>query len=182
MTTMRLRKTTVIAACALVLLAWGFTPSRATGAGTTPTLEQAASSEDALIADMLQALAARDPDALRRLRLTKSEYETIILPGSVPEGQPFRTYPPEVADVAWGLLDTRSRYYEAILLGDFGGKALALETFAFEGGEQRYGNHVAHKRLRLTARDLADGSTVQLATGSVVEIGGQWKFMSFIDD
>lgn len=146
-----------------------------------PVLDHAAPSSERLIEDFLSALRDKDPEALRRLRVSETEYKTVIMPGSVKEGQRPRVYRPEVSDVAWGLLDTKSRYYEIMLLETFGGRTLAIEKVEFEEGTERYLNHTAHKQLRLMVRDEA-GTTGRLATGSIVEIDGQYKFISFIND
>jgi hypothetical protein len=146
------------------------------------TLTHAASSADQLIDKLLGALAKKDPDALRRLRVTEAEYREILLPGNVPEGQPLRAPSKELADLAWGLIETKSPYYEALLLKKFGGLTLRVEEIGFEDGVMRYANHVLHRQLRLKLTDTASGSHLELDTGSIVEIAGRYKFASFIAD
>jgi hypothetical protein len=118
---------------------------------------------------------------LRRLRLTESEYREIVLPGHVAVGRPLRQLPEDVSQLAWRLLNTKSVYYEAQLLGDFGGQPYEVKGTEFEKGTQSYATYTAYKQLRLQLqRD--DGTEVELRTGSVADIAGQFKFVSYIRD
>jgi hypothetical protein len=56
-----------------------------------------------------------------------------------------------------------------------------MKALDYEDGTKTYASYTARKRLRLSLLD-ADGSEVQLATGSIAEIDGQYKFISFIRD
>jgi len=157
--------------------------------GTTPDaptprsgLVDAAPSATALVDRLLAALAAKDPDALRRLRVTEAEYREILLPGSVPEGQPLRRPSQAFGDFAWGRLDTKSNYYEQYLLAQYGGRPLTLKTVAYEKGEGRFANYTVHRQLRLALEDETTGAEVQLATGSIVEVAGAFKFASYVKD
>jgi hypothetical protein len=146
------------------------------------TLSHAFASADALINEFLRALEKDDPDALRRLRVTETEYREIILPGSVREGQPLRQYRKDVADYAWSSLDTRSWYHEQALLQGYRGRRLTMKSVEYDKGVGRYANHTAYKQLRLTLDEPATGKEVKLGTGSIVEIDGRFKFISFIND
>lgn len=146
------------------------------------TLSRAFASADALTHEFLRALERDDPDALRRLRVTETEYREIILPGSVHEGQPLRHYGKAVADYAWSNLDTRSRYHEQALLQSYHGRHLTVKAVEYEKGVGRYANHTAYRQLRLTLAESKTGQRVRLGTGSIVEIGGRFKFISFIND
>jgi hypothetical protein len=124
-----------------------------------------------LVAHLLDALERNDADTLRRLRLTESEYKGIILPGH---------YPSEVSDFAWQTLNTKSLYYERYLLTEFGGRHYELQDVRFERGTADHAGYSAHKQLRLSLTH--EGSPVELATGSIVEVRGRYKFASFIRD
>ena len=145
-------------------------------------LVDAAPSSSALVDRFLTALAAKDPDALHRLRVTEAEYREILLPGSVPEGQPLKTLTPEFADFAWGRLDTRCRYYEQYLLERYGGRRLTVRRSTYEKGETRYATYTAHRQLRMELEDETTGEDGELATGSIVEVDGGFKFISYIKD
>jgi len=151
-------------------------------AGAAIRMSHAFESTDSLIAEFLRALEKDDADALRRLRVTEAEYREILLPGSVREGQPLRHYTKEVADFAWGNLDTRSRYHELALLQGYRGRHFAVKAVDYDKGVGRYANHTAYRQLRLTLDEPNAGKEVRLGTGSIVEIDGRYKFISFIND
>ena len=146
------------------------------------TLSHAFASADALIHQFLRTLEKDDPDALRRLRVTETEYRDIILPGGVREGQPLRHYRKDVADYAWSSLDTRSWYHEQALLQGSKGRHFTVKSVEYDKGVGQYANHPAYKQLRLTLEEPKTGKEVRLGTGSIVEIGGRFKFISFIND
>ena len=139
-------------------------------------------SADALIHEFLRTLETDDPDALRRLRVTEAEYREIILPGSVREGEPLRHYTKEVADFAWTNLDSKSWYHEQALLQTYRGRRFTVKAVDYDKGTGRYANHTAYKQLRLRLEEQDTGKEVRLGTGSIVEIDGRFKFISFIND
>lgn len=140
-----------------------------------------ATSREELITRFLEALRQKDGAALERLRVNEEEYVEIILPGSVPEGQPLRTWPREVSAYFFRDLDTKSRYSQQQLLANFGGHRVRIENVEYEGGVKRYANHVAHRQLRLTLKNES-GEEAVLETGSIAEIEGRFKFISFVAD
>lgn len=150
--------------------------------GTVRALADAEPSADQLVDRFLGALAGKDPDALHRLRVTEAEYREIVMPGTVPEGQPLKRPSKEFADFAWGLIDTKSRYYEQSLLQEYGGRRLRLKATAYEKGEKRFAGYTAREQLRLTLEDETSGTEVRLATGSIVGVAGRYKFASFVRD
>jgi glycogen debranching enzyme len=156
---------------------------QASGSGKTPDrLTNAEASEEQLIDRFLSALRRTDPDALRSLRVTEAEYREILMPGGVPEGRPLKRQSTTLADLAWGLVDTKSRYYEQSLLAEFGGRTLRRKAISYEDGEQRFANHTVRKQLRLKLEDADAGREIVLGTGSIVEVGGRYKFASFVRD
>jgi hypothetical protein len=150
--------------------------------GPLRTLEDSEPSAERLIDQFLGALARKDLGALHRLRVTETEYREILMPTSVPEGQPLRRPSKEFADLAWGLLDEKSRYYERSLLLEYGGRQLRLKDVSYAKGEKTFAGYRAREQLRLTLEDMISGSEVGLATGSIVEVAGRYKFVSFIRD
>ena len=148
---------------------------------TTLSLHGGAPSTDALIDRFLEALREKDRDALRRLRVSESEYREIIMPGHVPVGQPFRTYTEEMSKYAWDTLNTKSGYWEIALVDRFGGRAYDVKSVTFIEGVDEFATYTAHRQLRLKLQE-GDGAEVELATGSIAEIDGQFKFVSYIRD
>jgi hypothetical protein len=140
-----------------------------------------AGSQRQLIHELLEALEAKDANALRRLRVSETEYRNIIIPGNVPPGQPPRTLTPHWLDYAWANLETRSSYSELSLLQEFGGHKLAVKDVSFDKGEKQYAGYTAYRQLRLTVED-SDGAQRVLRTGSIAQVGGRFKFISLIRD
>lgn len=138
-----------------------------------------ASTEDVVTA-FLEALERKDVEALRRLRVTEAEYKDFLVAGHVPVGQPFRSVSPEARDYAWETLNTKSEYYERYLVEKYGGRRYELQSMRFERGTAEYAGYSAQRQLRLSLLD--DGTPVEIATGSIVKVGDEYKFASYIRD
>jgi hypothetical protein len=169
----------MLACGGLIIGCLGQAPDRSP---TRPGLANAEPSAEQLIDKFLGALARKDPSALRNLRVTEAEYRDVLMAGMVPEGQPLKPPSKELGDFAWGLVDTKSRYYEQSLLAEYGGKPLRRKAVAYEDGEKRFANHTVRGQLRLILENEAGGGEVELGTGSIVEVGGRYKFASFVRD
>jgi hypothetical protein len=151
------------------------------GGGSTLTLEGGASSKEALIERFLQALREKDRVALRALRLSEAEYREIVLPGHVAVGEPLREYTEDTSKFAWDTLNGKSAYWEIALLNQFGGRTFEITSVDYEEGVDAFATYTAYRQLRLTLQEAA-GPRVELRTGSIAEIGGQFKFVSYIRD
>lgn len=175
-----------IAALVVVLLALVMAPRPDSGtadAAKRPPrkLENAAPSREALIERFLESLRTKDEGALHALRVTEPEYVALILAGSVEPGQPLRQWPADANRYFWSGFDLKSRYYERYLIGEYGGRAYRIKSVDFDKGTKAYATYEAYRQLRLVLEDEA-GKDVSLATGSIADVGGQWKFISFIRD
>lgn len=181
-----------LALCSAVALMPALGPTVATGsvaAGSdTPVAPRpvekvtgGASSLDELIERFLAALHSGDTGALDALRLTRDEYVHLVMPGHVPPGQPPQALSPEASDYFYEVMDTKSRHFRDALIARFAGRPLELHEITFEKGVAQYAGHRSHKRAALRLRE-ADGSLVELRTGSVVERDGRFKFASYIRD
>ncbi len=156
----------------------------ATPPAASPRFDASApSSQQELVRQLLKALRAKDEGALRRLRVSESEYREIILPGHVEPGKPLRRLTKEWADYAWESLDVKSHYYERFLLESFGGKTLELEKINYgkEEKELTYATYTAYPQARVALVDDT-GKKVELETGSIAQVGGKYKFISFVRD
>src|SRR5690349_15767766 len=105
------------------------------------TLVNAAPSIDDLLQRFRDAVSRNDKAALRALRLTQDEYLGIVLPGSVPPGQPWATYSEQAQEYFWGTLNGKSIYSEANLLNDFGGRDFTVKAVRYQKGVQDYANY-----------------------------------------
>jgi hypothetical protein len=144
-------------------------------------LQNSAPSIEVLVERFLAAIAAQDRQALHHLRVTEAEYLETILPGNVPKGQALRDWPADVKRFYWNLLNDKSAVYEAHLLTVFGGRRYRAKSMAYDKGTQEYATYNAYKQLRLELED-SEGTSMRLATGSIAEVNGKFKFISFVRD
>ena len=134
-----------------------------------------------LLEHFLAALASKDRQALHRLRVTEDEYLRLILPGSVDPGQALRSYRDDVNKYFWNTLNGKSVYYEANLLYEMGGHRYRIKDVTFRKGTKTYATYKAYKQIALVLEN-DQGQTGYLDTGSIAEVDGQFKFISFIRD
>lgn len=176
----RATRLTLLAVMALATVGVG---DRLAVAVARPTLRlsHGADSMEELIDRFLKALERRDRQALRDIRVSKAEYLRIIMPGNVLPGQPLKRHPSLLRRWAWDNLNTKSSFYESFFLNTLGGKQFTLDRFDYREGTQQFAGYTGHKQLELIVRDSA-GEEHEVRTGSVVEMQGKYKFVSFIRD
>jgi len=138
-----------------------------------------ASSIDGLLDQFMKALNGKDKEALRALRVTEDEYRQVVLPGSVDEGQRKYTYPPQESEYFWSILNTKSIYGEANILASYGGRQLKLKAVTYRGGTKKYADYTAYRQVQLTLED-GKGSKEELGLGSIAEVDGVYKFISYV--
>ncbi|HYR96283.1 MAG TPA: hypothetical protein VEM57_06065, partial [Candidatus Binatus sp.] len=76
---------------------------------------------------------------------------------------------------------TKSVYSEANILAGFGGHHYRLKHFDFTKGSRQYATYTAYKQVQVTVEDEA-GTEKDIRTGSIAEVNGRYKFISFIRD
>jgi hypothetical protein len=177
------RKTIALLAAALSVLAVALFGARFGAAveakAPAPQLTDGAPSIDVLLDRFLHALSTHDGDALRRLRVTEAEYRNIILPGSADAGDPLRVYADRDSEFWWSTLNTKSAYSESNLLQQFTAPSYKIKDVKYRKGIKSYASYKAYKQLDLTVEGDQDDPH-ELRTGSIAEIDGQYKFISFV--
>jgi hypothetical protein len=157
----------------------------ATAAPQVPTaasaLANAEPSVDALITRFLDALAEKDRRALEAMRVNKREYIDIIMPGTIEPGKERRRFPEDKATYFWDVLNTKSLYSELALLNSHGGRHYTVRDVSWAKGVQHFDGYTGYAQLRLTVQDER-GESHEIETGSVAEVAGRYKFISFIRD
>ena len=139
-------------------------------------LSGGAASVEVLLDRLLDALATSDEDALHSLRVTESEYRSIIAPGTVEVGHPPRETPKEVSEFYWRLLDAKSRDLGRVLLHDFGGVRFHRKDLRYTKGTKDYAWYTASGEVRLLVKD--DGGRENLIrTGWIARVDDQYKFI-----
>ena len=144
-------------------------------------LQHAAPSIERLIDDFVQAINERDKVRLRQLRVSQEEYLGVILPGSVEPGERRPQYNQEEAEYLWGMLNGKSVYVEANLIASFGGHHAMVTEKQFRKGTKKYADYTAYKQLILTLKD-DKGTEATMKIGSIAEVGGEFKFISYVRD
>jgi len=144
-------------------------------------LSGGASSVDELLGKFVQALGANDRTALEALRVNEREYRQVIMPGSAKPGEPPQKLSPAADEYFWESLNTKSVYSGQFLLSHFGGKRYQIKDVAWLKGIDDYLWFRCYDRLELTLVDDAGAEHV-LNTGSVAEVDGRFKFISYIRD
>lgn len=179
MTARTLPLLSALALAAMVATSAG--PARSAIEHPRAPVSQGAASVDELIGRFLRALETGDREALRATRVSRAEYLRIIVPGHVPPGAPPKRMSSLLRRWAWDHLNTRSMYYESLFLNSYGGRKLTLDRFEYREGVREYAGYTAYRQLGLFVRD-AEGEEHEVRTGSIAEINGKYKFISFIRD
>lgn len=146
-----------------------------------PALSGGADSVDELLGEFVAAIEAKDVAALDALRVDETEYRKIIMPGSVKPGQPPQKLSAAADQYFWESLDTKSRYGGRALIAGYGGRKYRVTDVTWKKGVGEYAWFRCYDRLQLTMVD-EDGEEHVLDSGSVAEIDGRFKFISFIRD
>ena len=157
--------------------------ARPTEAKATPPvrLEHAAPSIDKLIEEFVGAINDKDKGRLRELRVSQDEYVGLILPGSVEPGARRPHYNQEEIEYLWGILNGKSVYAEANLIASFGGHNATVTEKEFRKGVTKYADYTAYKQVILTLKD-DKGTEATMRIGSIAEVDGQFKFISYVRD
>ena len=138
------------------------------------SLTHGASSRDALVRELVEALAANETRSLQRLRVDRAEFAWVYFPAS-PFAAPPYELPPEIL---WLQIDAESS------------KGLSRAMRAVGNGSS-YMDHACAPEPRESGRTrLWDGCTVRWRRadgaeersqlfGSILEHGGRFKFVSY---
>ena len=137
-----------------------------------------APSVDALMDEFVTALSNKDMDGLTNLRVNKSEYVDLIIPGTVPVGQPPRQVSEQPKQFFWNMLDTKSRYFADNLVDHFGGRTYRGHQLTFSHPTKEYAWYTAHGEVRMELQG-DDDLTYHLLSGWVAEVDGKYKFIGY---
>ncbi len=142
------------------------------GGDTGPALAHTRPSAETLVAAALEAVADRDEESLRRLLVSREEYEGALWP-RLPDSEytPF--------DFVWGLNEANSRKGLRQLLGRFGGDRLELVSIQFKEEPETYRGFRLHPGAEVVVRRTETGDTGTLSTFDVfVEHASGWKLLN----
>jgi len=160
------------------------TPAAANSAATVPgarpatgerKLFHAAASIEDLVRQVLAAVEAEDMQGLTDLRIVEREHNELLWPEFSAEDQNVQL------DFAWDMLNTRSHTNQGRAIGTWRGKGLEFLAVRFERGIERYKTFAAHRGTVVTARTAAGEEVEVRFIGSILELDGQFKVVSYKD-
>jgi hypothetical protein len=140
-------------------------------------LANAASSPEALARSFLDALAAGDVVAMKRLRITKKEFCWYVWP-ELPASQ----LPNVDCDFVWSQATLNSLAGLDEVLHAYAGRRLELVSLRFAAGDEAHASYVVHGDTRVTLRDEAGEVRELKLFGSMLELDGRYKLFSFVVD
>jgi hypothetical protein len=138
--------------------------------GGCPSLEDLAKA-------LLAGIERKDERALHALRVTRSEFETILWP-EFPQSRPITHIP---VSEAWGFATAKSLAGASRTVGFYGGRPLTLLRADYSHADS-FRNFTLLRDVRILIRDPRDGKVVGLAVApSVVERHGRYKALIYRD-
>lgn len=141
------------------------------GLDTVTALSGGAPSRDALVRDYVQALAAADTAAVKRLTMTKAEFAWLYYPESAQGLPPYDLSP----SLMWFMMDEQSRKGLSRALAERGGRAYAYAGYSCEGEGVMEGPNTLWGPC-LVRRVVAPGDTVpERLFGQIMGRGGVYK-------
>ena len=142
-------------------------------------LNGGAPSIDALLTEFLDAVERQDLEAMNRLRVSKDEYQRIIVPGMVRPGEPPRRISEQPREFFWQINDRKSRYAAEAIANQYGGRHYTSRDLRLTKGVREFAWYTTHGQVRLDLRAPDLPGTAELRTGSIAEIDGHYKFIAF---
>ena len=141
-------------------------------------LTSGAGTRDALVRDVIVALAASDTAALARLAVDRAEWAWLYFPTS-PVAKPPYELPP---GLAWMQLREGSRKGALRALRELGGHRLDLRDYTCAEAPRAEGDNRLWTGCRVTlSRDGAEAVTLSLF-GAILERDGHFAILSFTND
>ena len=143
-----------------------------------PPPHDAQPSAEALIGEVLQALARRDRTRLESLAISATEFRDHVWE-FLPAARPERNLP---MSYVWGDLHQKSIGNLSRILGQLGGQRMELVAVSFGTPPRSYGPFVIHGDPRVRVRMAGGEERDVTVCGSLFEPRGQWKVFSFVAD
>jgi hypothetical protein len=147
------------------------------GIPRTTVLEGGAPSRDALVERFAKAVHERDTVALRRMVLSRAEFAWLYYPTSVFSREPYYQMP----QLTWFLSTEDSGKGITRVLEWLGGADLSIAGYDCPIGPRSDGGLTFWDGC-LVERELAGARRRLRLFGSIVELGGRYKFYSYAND
>lgn len=139
----------------------------------------AAPSRDVLVSRFIDAVAARDTAALRRLRLSRAEFAYLYYPATPYTRPPYETAP----GILWQLMSERSGSGMRRAVARVGGAPVRLLGYNCEREPKVEAANRFFERCILRYSRAGNASVEQRRLfGSIIVRDGRWKFVSYAND
>jgi len=155
-------------------------PPAAVAAKTKPgprTLANAQVSAEALSRNFLKALASKDMESIKALRLTKDEFCQYVFPEL-----PSSKMPNVTCDFVWQQATLKSLSGLSEMYPEHQGKKYQFVALRFEKGTDSYPTYKVHKETHLMVKDETGKQQELRLFGSILEMDGRYKLISFVID
>jgi hypothetical protein len=134
-------------------------------------------SAEELARALLTALALRDGDKVKGLRLTREEFCRYIFPEL-----PSSRLPNVTCDFVWDQATMKSLGGFIKMWPRHEGRRYELVSVRFKEGTDSYPTYKVHKETHLLVRDYTGREQELRLFGSMLEMDGQFKLFSFVID
>lgn len=126
---------------------------------------------------LLEALEKKDTAALVGMMISEKEFKEWLW-WEFPASRPETNIP---VDFAWENHARNSSKGLRKALRDYGGKKFFYVSHRFEEGEDKYQSFIIHTKTRVTVADTSGKELELKVFGSVVEMNGRYKLLSYRD-
>jgi len=140
-------------------------------------LENGMASDTALVLAFLAAVSAQDSVALSRLVLSRAEFAWLYYPAHIYARPPYELDPL----TSWMLQQGNSSKGFSRVLREYGGQQLGYVTHGCKPAATVEPPVREWNQCEVGLK-VGDYETVKRMFGSIVEIGGQYKFVSYAND
>ena len=134
-------------------------------------------SAEELARSFLTALALKDKERVKALRLTKQEFCQHVFPEL-----PSSKLPNVTCDFVWDQATMKSLGGFIEMWPRHEGRRYDLVSLRFKEGTDSYKTYKVHKETHLVVRDEAGREQELRLFGSMLEMDGQFKLFSFVID
>ena len=145
------------------------------GGETMSALLHGSPSRDALVQRFMRALVAGDSAELRAMLVSPREFADLVYPESPNIKPPYQQDPALV----WRTIQNPSESGFIRLVRRAGGVPAKLKSYACDATPVRQGENTLWSNCRLTLVGEQGDKSTHRFFGSIVERGGQFKFMSY---
>lgn len=147
------------------------------GTSRREALEGGASSREALVTQVFEALANRDTAGLRALVVTRDEFAWLVFPSSPLAGPPYNQRP----EVAWLLREAASDKGMHRLLRRSAEAPYRYRSHDCPRAPEIEGRNRVHRGCTVRVRRGAREVELRLF-GAIVERAGRWKLLGYDND